>query len=238
LHEFAERLRKAREDDDYVETDLRTWTTKLEKLKSDVNSFSSSACICEDSTKVFISRIYVAVTKENLAQEERFGEFCGNIRIEDNGRVALFSGFDGCNAYVRGRGEYSNGKHQIRFIINKKTTEYIMSFNIVSKFAPVLRTSSGEKPIIYGWHTDDRLNNPNKDFQNKKNFKDLRGETSFELQILLDCDNHKISYFNERTKNTHQMNVNIDLCPFPWQLEFYLFDVGDRVQLISSAQVF
>ncbi len=238
LHKLAERLQKAREDEDYVETDLRTWTTKLEKLKSDVNGVSSSARICKDSTKVFISKIYVSATKENLAQEERFGEFFGNIRIEDNGCVALYNGSNISSAYVRGKNEYSKGKHQIQFIIHKRTASFVMSFNIVSKLTPVSRTSSLKPPITYGWHTDDGLNYPDKDRQIKKSFKDFQGETIFELQILLDCDNRKISYFNEKTKNTHEMNVNIDLCPFPWQLEFYLFDIGDRVQLVSSTQVF
>jgi hypothetical protein len=173
-----------------------------------------------------------------LAQEERFGEFFGSICIRDNGLVALHSGSVRSDAYVRGKGEYSEGKHRIKFIINKKTATYIMSFNIVSKLTPISRTSYLKPPITYGWPTDDGLNYPDKDRSHKKGFNDLQGETTFELQILLHCDNRKISYFNEKTKNTHEMNVNIDLCPFPWQLEFYLFDIGDRVQLVSSTQVF
>lgn len=239
LHELAKRLQKAREDDDYVETDLRTWTSQLEKLKSAVNNVSPLANICEDSTKVFINKIYVSVTKQTLVQEERFGEFFGKIHIEDNGHAALHSGTTRSNGYVRGNGEYSKGKHQIRFIVNKKSAEYVMSFNITSRSIPMSSASVRGKRITYGWHTDDGINSPDNERQKyKKGFKDLQGEIKFELQIVLDCDNRKISYFNERTKNTHEMDVNIDLCPFPWQLEFYLFDVGDRVELVSSTQLF
>ncbi len=238
LHELAERLRKAREYDDYVETDLRTWAVKLEKLKCDFTTISPSARICEDSTKDFISSIYVAVTKENLASEERFGEVYRSIHIEDNGRVALLSGPESCIAYVRGKNEYSKGKHQIRFMMNKRTASFVMSFNIVPTILAISSSPSDGEYYAYGWETDDGLNIPDSDFGTEKNFQDLQGETSFELQILLDCDNRKISYFNERTKNTHEMDVNIDLCPFPWQLEFYLFDVGDRVELVSSTQLF
>jgi len=235
LHNLAERLRKAREDDDYVETDLRTWTNKLEQLKRDVTTVPPSISIFEDSTKILIGKMYVSSTRQTLGQKERFGEFFGNIRIEDNGRVALYSGSGESNAYVRGKEEYSKGKHQIRFIINKNS--YVMSFNIVSKSTPIRRMSSFEIGTVYGWQTDDCINNPDSDLQVKRKFKDLQGETTFELELAIDCDNRKISYFNERTKNTREMNVNIDKCPFPWQLEFYLYDIGDRIQLVSSNQV-
>jgi hypothetical protein len=238
LYDLAERLRKAREDDDYVETDLRTWTTNLEKLKRDIATISPSINICEDSTKVLIAKMYVSTIRQDLPQEERFGEFSGNILIEDNGRVASHGGLCRSSAHVRGKGEYSKGKHQIRFLINKTSALYVMSFNIVSKSNSISKTSALEEAIAYGWHSNDGINNPDKDILVNKDFKDLRGETTFELELLIDCDNRKISYFNERTKNKREMNVNIDKCPFPWQLQFYLFDVGDRVQLVSSTQVF
>jgi len=239
LHDLAERLQKARENDDYVETDLRTWTTILEKLKCDVITVPPSIHVYEDSTKLLIGKLHVSSTKQNLIQEERFGEFVGDICIEDNGRVALYSGSYSSNSYVRGKEEYSNGKHKIRVIINKKTATYAMSFSIVSKSTPISQTTSDtETHIAYGWYTDDDIHNPDSSYQVSKNFKDLQGETTFELELIIDCDNRKISYFNERTKNTHEMNVNIDICPFPWQLEFYLFYIGDRVQIVSSSQVF
>jgi hypothetical protein len=237
LHELAERLRKAREDEDYVETDLRTWAAKIEKLKCDFITVSPSARVCEDSTTIFINKIYVAVTKENLTQEERFGEVYRRISIEDNGRVALHSGRDSSIEYVRGKNQYSKGKHQIRLIINKRTASLVMSFNIVPTILAISSSPSDGEYHAYGWETDDGLIIPDSDYETEKNFKDLQGETTFELQILLDCDNRKISYFNERTKNKHEMNVNIQKCPLPWQLEFYLFDVGDRVQLLSSTQL-
>ncbi len=237
MHDLAVRLQKAREDDDYVETDLRTWTIKLEKLKRDVTAVSSSMSVCEDSTKILIGKMYVSSPRPILTQEERFGDFFGDIHIEDNSHVASYSGSRRCNANVRGTGEYSKGKHKIQFAIYKKTATYVMSFHIVSKSTPISTTWSDEKRAVYGWITDDGINNPDKDQRVKKNFKDFRDKTTFELELIIDCDNRKISYFNERTKNTHEMKVNIGICPFPWQLEFYLFYVGDRVQLISSSQV-
>jgi hypothetical protein len=237
LHDLAERLQKARTDDDYVETDLEAWTTKLEKLKCYVGTVSPLISICEDPTKVLIAKMYVPSTRQNLTQEERFGEFKGNIRIEDNGRVASHIGLKISDAYVLGKEEYSNDKHKILFIINKKTALYNMSFGIISKSSLISVTALNRKNASYGWHTDDGTINPDQNYQNSELSKDLQGETTFQLEFLIDCDNRKISYFNERTNNRREMKVNINKCPFPWQLIFYLYSNGDRVQLVSSSQV-
>ena len=236
MHTLGARLRKAREDDDYVETDLRVWTNKLKQLRSNAIGVLSTARIYEDSTKVFVGKICISMARPTLLSEERFGEFYGQICIENDGHVAVHSGLNGhSDAYVRGAMEYSIGKHQIRFHINQKSTSY-MYFSILSATVPISE-SSENKCHMYGWATDDSLNFPLSDPQPQKGFKDFRRETTFELQLTLDCDNQEISYFNERTKKTHQMTVNTSLCPLPWQLEFYLFDPGDRVELLSSTQI-
>ena len=170
-----------------------------------------------------------------MAPKEQFNEVSGNVRIEDDGRVAVYSGVDRSGAYARGKAEYSQGKHQIQFVLIKRSASFVMSFNVVSKSIPISRISYTGKRIIYGWHTDDGVNNPDGNYQPKKTFRDFRDELQFEIQLTLDCDNRKISYFNQRTKNTHEMNVNTNICPLPWQLEFYLFDVGDRIELVSSS---
>lgn len=232
LHELAQQLRKAREDDDYVETDLRTWANRLEQLKCNMTTISPMVCIHEDLTKVLISKICVSMTSE-----ECFGDVYRDIRIEDNGRLAVRSGIEICFAYVRGKKEYSTGKHQIRFVITKRTSSIVMSFSVAPTALAISSSPSDEEYHLYGWETDDGIIIPPSDHQNSKDFEDFRDQTTLHLQITLDCDNHKISYFNERTKNTHVMNVNTQICPFPWQLEFCLFDLGDRVQLLSSTQL-
>ncbi len=61
----------------------------------------------------------------------------------------------------------------------------------------------------------------------------MKGETTLQIEFLIDCDNRKISYNNERTGCTKEMNVDLDLCPFPWQLDFYLYDTNDLVRLLT-----
>jgi hypothetical protein len=229
LHDLAERLQKARIDDDYVETDLRTWTTMLQKLKDDVNTYSSSITIQEDQSQILVAKMYVSTATGHLGQSERFGEVFGDIRIENNGRLATHCGPKNDRASMRGIGEYSSGKHCIRFLFKKSSTNYITSFGIVSKSTRIGR--KGFSNVVYGWASDDTVYYGS-GRTDDENFQDMRGQTTFEIELELDCDNRKISYVNQGTKTRKEINVNITKCPFPWQVEFYLFAVGDCVRLL------
>ncbi|CAF3899945.1 unnamed protein product, partial [Rotaria sp. Silwood1] len=120
LNDLAERLRKARIDDDYVETDLQIWTIKLDKWKRYISAVSYSIHINEDPTNVLIAKMYISSTIQQLDFEQRFGEVFGDINIEDNGRVIKHGTSECGNAYARTIGKYSQGKHKVQFIINKK----------------------------------------------------------------------------------------------------------------------
>jgi hypothetical protein len=229
LHDVAERLQKARIDDDYVETDLRTWTTMLQKLKDDINRYSPSITIQEDQSQILVGKMYVSTITRHSGQNEGFGEVFGDIRIDNNGRLATHNGSDDDMALVRGIGEYSSGKHYIRFLFKKSSTDYTTLFGIVSKL-----TRIGGKEfsnVIYGWTSDDTVYYGS-EMTDDENFQDMKGESKFEIEFALDCDNRKISYVNPGTKNRRKMNVDIKECPFPWQVEFYLYEVGDSVQLL------
>jgi hypothetical protein len=231
LHNLAERLQKARVDDDYMETDLRTWTTMLQKLKDDINRYSPSISIREDRTQILVSKMYVSTTAmQHSRQCERFGKSTENIRIDNNGLLAIHCGPKNDSAWVRGIGEYSSGKHNIRFLFEKTSTLYTTWFNVVSKLMPISDKMSSQKS--YGWSSDDHILCPDIAKAIDKNFQDMIGQTTFEIELQVDCDNRKISYINQRTKNRREMNVNISKCPFPWQVQFYLFEVGDCVTLL------
>jgi hypothetical protein len=60
----------------------------------------------------------------------------------------------------------------------------------------------------------------------------MKGQTRFAIELELDCDNQTISYVNQRTKKGREMIVDITKCPFPWQIRFCLYEVGDYVQFL------
>ncbi len=188
--------------------------------------------IHEDSTKLN-GKISVTKAMQHREQDERFGELFGNVRIEENGRMIIHGGTKS-DACVRGTCEYSLGKHKIRFIVTKKDTSYWMSFGIISELKSIPQNQVDMERSTYGWTSDDQTLPLSAKKPVSKKFQDMSDQTTFEIELSLDCDNRKISYFNQQTKNTREMNVDITICPLPWQLLFYLFDVGDCVQLISS----
>ncbi len=237
MQNLAEQLRKARIDGDYVETDLRAWTVTLEKLQRDLNTPSSSITISEDPTKTLIARMIFSVSKPQTEFDEIFGDFRGQVRIENNGHAVRHCGEKRSDAFVRGIGEYSSGKYKIQFIVNKQATSSDILFGIVSKRMPLPRLLNEMEYSIFGWWSNDETYPRNIGLSTNKNSRDLKGEPRFEIELLLDCDNQIISYFNERTKAKRELNVDIKKCPFPWQLVFNLYNGGDQVRLIPSHQM-
>ncbi|CAF1156242.1 unnamed protein product [Rotaria sordida] len=226
LKNFYQRLRKAREEDDYIENDLQLWKSKLDTLKKDITTLNSSISVREDSKGALISNIYLSLKKQQILSNDSFLSSFGDIHIDENGQSATHDDQKRSDAYLCGKNEYRQGKHKIRFIINKKNIDYITTFGIAS-MEPQLS--------VYGWNSDDQtVGGGHSESKNSDDQRDMKGETTLQMELLIDCDNKKLSYVNERTRCKKEMNVDIDLCPFPWQLYFYLYDTGDRVRLLTS----
>ena len=141
-------------------------------------------------------------------------------------------------AYIMGTQEYSSGQHQIRLFISKKTSDFILSFNIMSKLMQMPTDDSSHSEFLtYGWQSDDCITPSHNHLTNEKVYSDMKGKTKFHIELLIDCDDQKISYFNEKTKRKREMNVDVKKCPLPWKLYFYLYDIGDSIRLLSSSQI-
>jgi hypothetical protein len=227
LYDLAQRLRKAREDDDFVETDLRLWTKKLQELKIDIADVRPTITIREDPSMKLIIKLDVPSITQRPKQNESLVGICGDVQIQDNGHVAIQRSSG--TSYVHGRNEYLFGEHKIRFNVNKAKPDFVIVFGITSK----IETFSTWPSSCHGWSSDDNSYCGGQSGLNKTDLaKDLNGKSSFTIELLLDCDNRKIQYFNEQTKNRRELNVDLIQCPFPWQVFFYLFSPGDRVQLL------
>ena len=98
-------------------------------------------------------------------------------------------------------------------------------------------TSADPQFLTYGWQSDDCMNPSEYRPLNEKVHPDLKGETKFHIKFLMDCDRHTIAYINEKTRREREIHVDVNKCPLPWKLYFYLYDIGDSVRLLSSSQV-
>ncbi|UJR14244.1 hypothetical protein I4U23_001235 [Adineta vaga] len=229
LKYLSRRLRKACEDDDYIENDLHTWTTTLQDLKRDLPTNNSSLTLNEDSNVTLISNINLISTKHLTFSNEYFLRFIGDIDIEDNGLVAIHDIRKSSDAFVYGKQSYHQGKHTIRFLITKTNANYITTFGIASVQAQL---------CVYGWNSDDQIvGRHHSHSEYLYNQYDMKGETILEIELYIDCEQRKLSYLNQRTQCVKEIHVDLNLCPFPWQLYFYLYDIGDRVRLLTSNRI-
>ncbi|CAF1320393.1 unnamed protein product [Rotaria sordida] len=229
LRDLAEQLRKAREDDDFVEIDLRLWKTKLQELKINVTAdVHPTVTVHEDPFITLVSQLNIKSITQRSEDDEKLVRIFGSVQIDDNGYVAIQRDST-IVSYVRGKNEYSFGRYKIKFNIDKTELHHTTVFGIISKMEKFTQWPSS----CHGWSNDDTYYRSGMYHSNNTNMKsDLQGQTSFTIELLLDCDNRKIQYFNEQTKNMRELNINLEKCPFPWQIFFYLRQIGDRIQLL------
>jgi hypothetical protein len=198
LAKIAHDLRKAREDGNFFETDVKEWTEKLNKL---------------------------------TPTKEIFKQSIGDIRIEDNGQVIVKNSSDSY-ATVRGSGEYTSGQNQFRFKIEESHANKWLFIGIISKDVPI-QTASYESPSSYGWAG---INRVFIDGVYKPGFDYYKSDVEKDdiVELLVDCDNRIICLTNERTNSTFELDIDLDQCPFPWQLNLNLHWANDRVRLLPA----
>ncbi|CAF0738813.1 unnamed protein product [Adineta ricciae] len=232
LRELAEQLQKARIDDDYVESDFDKWKATLQKLQDDLKDLFPMMYVSENSSQALVTAVCLSPWPMEINTIERFGETVGSVSIDERHLVATHCGPNNGPALVRGIGEYTNGVHTIRFLFEKRSLTFITSFEISPKLMPLATSSSVGQYYCYGWFSNDDIIAPDADQRRYRKLRDMNGETSFEIELQLDCDNRKVSCTNLRTKNRAQLKVDITKCPFPWQIRFYMYAVGDCVRLL------
>jgi hypothetical protein len=229
LETLTKQLTKARDDNTFVETDLQVWTMKLNQLKQDLNT-PKTIFMKEDA----YSAVAVALMYPISVPNDSFAHSVGNIQIEDNGYV-IKQGILPPVGSARTTGEYTSGCHQFRFKIENIETnpeKKWIFFGIVSK-ATLVRTQSYTSPTACGWAG---LNEVFCNGVKSVNFKGYRSdmEKNDTLQLFINCDLQTIRLTNERLDSKHQLEIDVNKCPFPWQVYLCLYYAGDKVRILTS----
>ncbi|CAF3321292.1 unnamed protein product [Rotaria socialis] len=221
LDKLTNELCLARQNIDFIESDVREWTNKLNKMKAEITN----------PVKIAVREAGVPlVTKMHIDVFESFDLFertSGKAVFEDNGKVAVVQ--DGLENYVevRGKSEYTTGKHTLSLKI-EKLSGWIL-FGIISKLSP-LQEHSYSSPSCYGWYNGDHFV-----YRNGENVGG-QGHDAIEndiIQFSINCDQRLIRLTNERTNRTLELSVDIDKCPFPWQFHLNLNLVPTRIRILS-----
>ncbi len=237
FYEITKQLENARERHEYLEKDLFRWKILLEKFKYDLNILSPSIILQQDLNHVLIPKLFISKENQQSILNESLVSYSDQIQFDDNHHMAMHCGDDRTPAYISGTQEYASGQHQIRFFISKKTSTFVLSFNIMSKSMELSSISADSQYSTYGWQTDDCINPSQYCLLNEKTYPDLKGKTKFHIKLFIDCDRKIISYFNEKTKRKREIEVDLNKCPLPWKLYFYVYDIGDTIRLLSSSQI-
>ncbi|CAM4790087.1 unnamed protein product [Rotaria magnacalcarata] len=228
LISIKEQLSRARDEDDFFESDINKWKEKLEALKKDLNIPKTVKIKCDDNMNSFIPKISVC---EARMITERFGRFLGDIQIQENGQL-ITHGNSNAHAPVRGNGEYSSGQHLFRFKIeNIGTSVNWILFAIVSKIAPIEQYSY-KTATTYGWAGGNQVY-LNGDCNNDFNGYKTDMETNHTLEFMIDCDRRKIRLKNEQTQSEYELDIDIIKCPFPWQISLDVYHSGTRLRLLQ-----
>jgi hypothetical protein len=224
LEPLTQELKRFHEDDTFVETDLGTWKAKLEKLKNELLEPPTVKVIKEFANISYISKLLVLETPEDI-----FQELVGNISIEDKGKV-ITHGYLPSYGAARGKGEYSSGCYQLRFKMEDLSEGQEIFFGIVSGKA-AMQSNPSFAPTAYGWTGKNSVFLNGTKHENYRSYQsDMKKNDIFEL--LIHCDRQKIRLKNTRTGRMHELTIDVDKCPLPWQLNFSLAYWGDRVRLL------
>ncbi|CAF1314502.1 unnamed protein product [Rotaria sordida] len=128
---------------------------------------------------------------------------------------------------VRGKNEYTTGHRTLCFKIEQLNGWSL--FGIISKSSP-LQEHSYSSPSCYGWY--------NGDYFVYRNGQSVGGQGHDAVEndivnLTIDCDHRLIRLINERTNRTLELLVDIDKCPFPWQLHLNLNLAPTRIRILS-----
>jgi polyhydroxyalkanoate synthesis regulator phasin len=225
LAKIADEINHARKGEgEYSETNIQEWTEEINKLKNQLVK-SSTFYIHQDKNIIpFISKIYI-----DVLHNEVFDITLGNVELEDNDQVVVHGPTDSY-ATVRGKGEYVSGEHRLRLKIEEYHSSKWIFIGIISKNVSITENSINNRSI-YGWAGPDQL------YVNgiyASGFEKYRSDIQKNdiLELLIDCDKRKINLMNERTHSSHELDINLSKCPFPWQLNLTMYFAGDRIRLL------
>lgn len=224
FEDLTQQLRRARQEDQFFENDLKRWVNELHHLSNQLKTPSEISFKSSNNNSPLISNISI----ENL--QEYFEQSFGNIHIIDNGLKVVHNDTN-TYASVRGSSDYHQGEHQLHFVIEHLTNNWIF-FGVVSKTSPIPDYPSIGK-TAYGWSG---LNHVWRDGTRSTNFNGY--VTDFQkddqIHLTINCDQHFICLFNQRTNVKYQLNVDIHSCPFPWKLTVGFFhSPGESLRFIQ-----
>lgn len=219
-------IEQIRNIDDSDEIHIQYWMDKLNELKREFLTPKTINIRPDSRTNTFINRIKLSETSMDT-----FHSPTGDIDIYDQG-VTIRHGPSTGDATVRSDGLYASGLHRFRFQIEKLSVPKWVFIGIASQSAP-LESSIHKTPTAYGWagHHQVWLNGQH---HHQYEGYQIEFDTEHILELIIDCQQHRMRLTNETTLVTHQIDLPLKKCPFPWVILLGLYGSNDSIRLLYA----
>lgn len=230
LRNISVKLAEGRDNETFIETDLRRWRISLEELKANLTS-PSGFKLDEDITTPLVSNLSLTIAKNGELFDRTSDQ---SVTIEDHGQLARHdvSKYRFTEAEVRGKNQYTSGRHTIQLRIEQSSDPWM--FLGINSLSTPLQNSSCKVKSAYGWSSNNLTwlrgqHHPNR-FDSTIEMK--QNDT---IRLILDCAKREILMINERTAAEHKLTINLEFCPLPWQFHLVLLEPNSCVRILSSS---
>jgi hypothetical protein len=139
----------------------------------------------------------------------------------------------GTGSGVCGTLRYTSGTHHIRFRIEQKQSK-CMFFGITT-YNQTNSLLTFAAPSANGWW---ELDCHAKNGRLQGELSTITIQTGDEVTLKLDCDHREIHLKHHRTQQMVRMSIDLQKCPFPWQILVTLKSVGDCVRILDNNDLF
>jgi hypothetical protein len=205
---FMHVLVQARENGEFFEQDLQHWAEQLNQLQTTLMEHERIRIEHDSNSLAFISRISIRDDSADhfpLKMDQSFSN--------DDRNVDEFEEYQSDPA----KNDFWTGQSSIRFKIHQYDEHCSILLGITSTSALDNATS-----ILYGWAEKNLVYiGGKKAFHHQGYTSDYQTDDVVVLDI--DCDRQEIALTNERTDRTYRLPVDVNRCPFPWQLSVRFF---------------
>jgi hypothetical protein len=249
--DIIEKLKSARSIGEYCENDLNKSMQQLKQFKMKIAS-PLTVNLIEDKKSVinlitlhgvdFMNedfekdKIY-SITKrvQTSDNQEKFARVIGPATINEGGLLIKHNGPHSTLAYILGEELYSHGRQTIRFKIEKSQIPYNIFFGCISSQG-ISNKIQYNSSLVAGWFGHDEVYNHGTCNKNAAmhGYDTNRIGTYDIVSLTFDCDEKLIELYPERTKKIHELSIDLDKTPFPWQLLVILTYGNDCVRILYN----
>ena len=230
LIQVTEEVNTARNENDYVETDLQAWINQLMKLNEDLNASKAITFGKYENETSLISNIFI-----NSSPSECFESKLGDIQIMEYGRLAIHD-IGPTTAAVLCRGTYASGQHRIRFEFDQ-TGGHPIFIGIISAGTPLEcilhdqnlnKTTKTRRNTILPYEWNYQNTNNASFYLNTNNYLIEPNQT---FEFVIDCNQKLICLTSDRPLTAAAISQDTSRCPLPWQCFASFSCPGARLRL-------